>query len=175
MAKYSKKLVDAILSLVESDMSVVDICSRVGIARKTFYEWMSSKSEFAQAVDDARERAYDELIMLARQALREKIVGYTVEEITYTYEPSSYDESEMVLKKKVVKQKRKDVSIASLNNIIRNSGVKKDRKVVPEADLPIDRKQGMISPRNREEALILADFYKRIEQGGDVAINVVAS
>ena len=103
MAKFSKKIAEVIVELVESDMSVTEICNAVGITRKTFYEWKNTKPDFSDAVDEARDRAYDELIVIARRTLRERIEGYTVEETTYTYEPSSYDENELVLKKKVVR------------------------------------------------------------------------
>lgn len=177
MAKFSKKLVEAIVEMVECDMSVTDICKAVGITRKTFYEWMRTKPEFARAVADARERAYEELIILARQALRERIVGYTVEETTYTYEPSSYDEEDMVLKKKVVKQKRKEPSITSLNNMIQRLDSKKDKTSPSVSNSPFKKKekQGMISPRNSKEALILADFYKKMEEDSIASAKAAAS
>lgn len=164
MAKYSKKLVETIAELLENDMSVTDICRAVGITRKTFYEWKSSKSEFAQAVDDARERAYDELIALARRTLRDRIEGYTVEETTFTYEPSSFDETEMVLKKKVVKRKRKEPSITSLNNMIQRIEKKSnDHNNLKDSSSNTPNK-GMIIPSNSQEAFTLANFFLKLEQ-----------
>ncbi len=164
MAKYSKKLVETIAELLENDMSVTDICRAVGITRKTFYEWKSSKSEFAQAVDDARERAYDELIALARRTLRDRIEGYTVEETTFTYEPSSLDEAEMVLKKKVVKRKRKEPSITSLNNMIQRIEKRSDNRNSIKNSSTNTSNKGMIIPSNSQEAFTLANFFLRLEQ-----------
>lgn len=169
MAKYSKNLVAVIVELIENDMSVTDICRAVGITRKTFYEWKISKPDFARAVDDARERAYDELIALARRTLRERIEGYTVEETTYTYEPASYDENEMILKKKVVKQKRKEASIATLSALIerRRSEVKNRASV----DIVQPKKKGHISPTTSKEAFILAEFLRKIEATNKMVSN----
>lgn len=164
MAKYSKKLVEIISELLENDMSVTEVCNAVGINRKTFYEWVNTKPEFAQAVDDARERAYDELIALARRTLRERIEGYTVEETTYTYEPASYDESEMILKKKVVKSKRKEPSITSLNNMIQRLKEKKDTNNIKIIPAEKNIRKGFVSPKNSEEALILARFFQQLEK-----------
>lgn len=169
MAKYSKKLVDTITELLENDMSVSEVCNSVGINRKTFYEWKNTKPEFAQAIEEAREHAYDELLALARRTLRERIEGYTVEETTYTYEPASYDENEMILKKKVVKQKRREPSITSLNNMIQRVEAKRNNnrtntqsKIKPFAT--DNKKKGFITPRNSKEAFILANFFKKMEE-----------
>lgn len=164
MAKYSKRLVEVIVELIGNDMSVTDICRSVGITRKTFYEWKITKSDFSRAIDDARERAYEELIALARRTLRERIEGYTVEETTYTYEPASYDENEMVLKKKVVKQKRKEASITALSALI------ECRRSEPKASKLSEVghvKKGHVNPTSSKEAFILANFLKKIESGRD--------
>ena len=168
MAKYSKKLEEIISELLENDMSVTDVCNSVGITRKTFYEWINTKPEFAQAVEEARDRAYDELIALARRTLRERIEGYTVEETTYTYEPSSYDESEMILKKKVVKTKRREPSITSLNNLIQRTDNKRSTKASQTPIVKQANKEGMITPRNSEEALVLARFFQKIQNNGRI-------
>lgn len=68
-------------------MSVINICKAIGITRKSYYEWKATKPEFAEAIAEASERAYDEMITMARQALRERIEGYTVEESVCTYVP----------------------------------------------------------------------------------------
>lgn len=161
MAKYSKKLVAVISELLENDMSITEVCNAVGIARKTFYEWKVSKPEFAQMIDEAQQRCYDELIVLVRRTMRENIEGYTIEETTYTYVPASYDENEMILKKKVVKRKRKEPSFRELNMLIEKTQNKQEKATTqPTAT---EKRQGLVAPRNREEALILADFFARVE------------
>ncbi len=167
MAKFSKKIAEVIVELVESDMSVTEICNAVGITRKTFYEWKNTKPDFSDAVDEARDRAYDELIVIARRTLRERIEGYTVEETTYTYEPSSYDENELVLKKKVVKSKRKEPSITSLNNMVQRVEEKKQKKDIQNKAVPFSAEnvgKGLVLPKNSEEAFILARFYEQLER-----------
>lgn len=164
MAKYSKRLVEVIVELIENDMSVTDICRSVGIARKTFYEWKTAKPDFSRAIDDARERAYEELIALARRSLRERIEGYTVEETTYTYEPASYDENELVLKKKVVKQKRKEASITALSALVERRRAETKTRELPDVS---QIKKGHVNPTTSKEAFILANFLKRVESGRD--------
>lgn len=163
MAKYNQKLAAAIVELVENDMPVTEICKIVGINRKTFYEWKNSKPEFAQAIEDARVRAYDEIIALARRTLRDRIEGYTVEETTFTYEPSPLDDEQMILKKKVVKRKRKEASIASLNNIIERSRIQKIQKLQNFSSSE-KQKNAVITPTTSQEAFILARFLQRLEQ-----------
>ncbi|WP_101690555.1 phBC6A51 family helix-turn-helix protein [Dysgonomonas massiliensis] len=163
MAKFNQKLAAVIVELVENDMSVTEICKTVGINRKTFYEWKNSKPEFAQAIEDARERAYDEIIALARRTLRDRIEGYTVEETTFTYEPSPLDDEQMILKKKVVKRKRKEASIASLNNIIERSRIQKAQKLHNFSSTE-KQKNATITPSTSQEAFILAKFLQRLEQ-----------
>lgn len=165
MAKYSKRLVEVIVELIENDMSVTDICRSVGITRKTFYEWKTVKPDFSRAIDGARERAYEELIALARRSLRERIEGYTVEETTYTYEPASYDENEMVLKKKVVKQKRKEASLTALSALVERHRSESKISALPDGDHRV--KKGHVNPTTSKEAFILANFLKKIESGRD--------
>lgn len=163
MAKYNQKLAAVIVKLVENDMPVTQICKTVGINRKTFYEWKNSKPEFAQAIEDAHERAYDVIIALARRTLRDRIEGYTVEETTFTYETSPLDDEQMILKKKVVKRKRKEASIASLNNIIERSRIRKSEKLHNFSSNE-KQKNAMITPTTSQEAFILARFLQRLEQ-----------
>lgn len=162
MAKFSKKLADVIIQLIEKDMTVTEVCNAVGIARKTFYEWKNDKPEFARMIDEAQDRCYDELITLARRTLRDRIEGYTIEETTYTYEPSSYDESEMILKKKVVKQKRKEATVRELNLLIDKARNKKEK--LHSSHLDSSPKKGLIYPSNSQEAMILFRFYEQLEK-----------
>lgn len=162
MAKFSKKLADVIIELIEKDMTVTEVCNAVGIARKTFYEWKNDKPEFARMIDEAQDRCYDELITLARRTLRDRIEGYTVEETTYTYEPSSYDENEMILNKKVVKQKRKEATVRELNMLIEKTRDKKEKRHL--SNLDTTQKKGLIYHRNSEEAIILFRFYQQLEK-----------
>jgi hypothetical protein len=81
MAKYSKKRVAHICSLIKKDSyTISELCSLSGIAESTYYEWIESKPEFSEAIEKARE-AYDRLLVKeAKASLMKKIKGYTVQE-----------------------------------------------------------------------------------------------
>lgn len=82
MAKYSKKLVDQICSLIKKDCyTIAELCSLSGITRETYYAWLKSHPDFSDAVTRARED-YDQLVVKeAKNSLMKKIRGYTVQEI----------------------------------------------------------------------------------------------
>jgi hypothetical protein len=81
MAKYSKKRVAHICSLIKKDSNTIaELCSLSGIAESTYYEWVESKPEFSEAIEKAKE-AYDRLLVKeAKSSLMKKIRGYTVQE-----------------------------------------------------------------------------------------------
>ena len=82
MAKYTKKLVDQICSLIKKDCyTIAELCSLSGITRETYYAWLKSHPDFSDAVTRARED-YDQLVVKeAKNSLMKKIRGYTAQEI----------------------------------------------------------------------------------------------
>jgi len=50
---------NTIQALIDYKGIVSDACKKVGISRKTFYEWIKEDPEFAAAVEDAKEQAID--------------------------------------------------------------------------------------------------------------------
>lgn len=106
MRKYNKSMIDRIISLIEEDtLTIVDICKMVGISRKVFYEWKTLRPDFAEAIDDALENREEKLRQKARRAMQKKLEGYKQVETKTTYVTSDEDETSMVVKKYVVKEK----------------------------------------------------------------------
>ncbi|MDR3057001.1 MAG: hypothetical protein LBU84_02545 [Prevotella sp.] len=106
MAKYTKKLTEEIVSLIEEDTySIKEICSNLKISRKSFYEWKEAKPEFKKAIDRAVERRDEKLMMTARRSLKKKLEGYTLTETRTTYVPDKNNPEKLVLKSQVIKQK----------------------------------------------------------------------
>ncbi|WP_101688483.1 hypothetical protein [Dysgonomonas massiliensis] len=68
----------------------------------------------------------------------------------------------MILKKKVVKQKRKEATVRELNMLIEKTRDKKEKQHLPNLDNT--QKKGLIYPRNSEEAIILFRFYQQLEK-----------
>ena len=51
MAKYNEKIVENICYLIETDSyTIAELCSKVGIAISTYYEWLETKAEFSEAI-----------------------------------------------------------------------------------------------------------------------------
>ena len=106
MAKYTEKLVEKIVTLIEADTySISEICSILKISRKSFYEWKDTKPEFREAIEKAIDRRDDMLLMQARKSLKRKLEGYTLTETKTIYVPDKNNPDELVLKSQIVKQK----------------------------------------------------------------------
>lgn len=89
MAKYNKKMVAKIVGLIKSDTyTIAEICRQVGIAPKTFHEWVNEHEEFALAVEEARDELMQSLVIEAKKSLRKKIQGYDVTETKVVTIPS---------------------------------------------------------------------------------------
>ena len=106
MAKYTERLTEKIVSLIEEDTySIKEICSNLKISRKSFYEWKETKPDFKKAIDRAVERRDNKLLMVARRSLKKKLEGYTLTETRTTYVPDKDNPEKLLLKSQVVKQK----------------------------------------------------------------------
>ena len=81
MAKYNKKIVEHICELISIDsFTISEICKRVGIAERTYYDWLKKNADFADAIKKAQDK-FDELIASeAKKSLVKMIRGYTVQE-----------------------------------------------------------------------------------------------
>lgn len=81
MAKYSKKIVENICSLIKKDSyTIAEICSLSGISQSTYFEWKAKKPEFSESIKKAEDEFYSFMIVEARKSLVKKIQGYTVQE-----------------------------------------------------------------------------------------------
>lgn len=89
MAKYSKKRVAHICSLIKKDSyTIAEICSLSGITETTYYEWVNTKPEFSEQIEKAKE-VYDQLLVSeAKKSLMKKVKGYTVKETKIVTVPS---------------------------------------------------------------------------------------
>ena len=81
MAKYNEKIVENICYLIETDSyTIAELCSKVGIAISTYYEWLETKAEFSEAIQKARYQ-FDEIIVNeAKNSLRKLVQGYEIDE-----------------------------------------------------------------------------------------------
>lgn len=81
MAKFSKKTVDKIVGLVKSDTyTIAEICRQVGIAPKTYHQWVNDYPDFADAIEMARQERMQFFVQEAKKSLLKKIQGYEVTE-----------------------------------------------------------------------------------------------
>lgn len=81
MAKYSKKIVDAICSLIKADSyTIAEICKNVGISKDTYYNWLKSKPDFSDAIKRAESEFTQDILVECKRSLRKLITGYTVKE-----------------------------------------------------------------------------------------------
>lgn len=81
MAKYNKKIVDAICSLIKADSyTIAEICRKVGISESTFFHWKETKSEFLECIKKAEESFKQDMLVECNRSLRKLITGYTVQE-----------------------------------------------------------------------------------------------
>lgn len=107
MAKYSERLVQKVVRLIEEDVyTITEICEALNISRKTFYEWKNEKAEFAQVLDEAMEIRDEQLVELAHSALKERLKEKTIEEEIITYEPDDEDSSSFKIKSKLIKTRK---------------------------------------------------------------------
>ena len=86
MAKYSKKLVEQICTLIRSDTySVAEICRIVEIHKDTYYSWLKDKPDFSDAIKRAKEEFSADILVECERSLVKLIKGYTVDETKTIY------------------------------------------------------------------------------------------
>lgn len=89
MAKYNKKMVEAIVGLVKQDtFTIPEICAQVGINPKTYHEWINTREDFAQAIEAAKDELMQSMVLEAKKSLRKKLMGYDVKETRVVTVPS---------------------------------------------------------------------------------------
>nr|WP_297167422.1 phBC6A51 family helix-turn-helix protein [uncultured Dysgonomonas sp.] len=81
MAKYNKKIVDKICSMMSTDSyTIAEICEKVKISERTYYNWQSKNADFADAIKKAQDKFDELLVVEAKKSLVKMIQGYTVDE-----------------------------------------------------------------------------------------------
>ena len=81
MAKYSKKIVNQICSLIKKDSyTIAEICSLSGISESTYHEWKATKPEFSESIKKAGDDFDLMVVAEAKKSLVKMIKGYTVQE-----------------------------------------------------------------------------------------------
>ena len=111
MAKYSKKIVDKICSLLKSDSyTIAEVCRLVGIAESTFFDWQANKVEFSEHIKKAQDDRMQFFVAEAKKSLLKKVQGYSVDETKTVYVDSKTGEKDEKGKDKI-KPKIKEQTI----------------------------------------------------------------
>jgi len=92
MSKYSKKRVDKICQLIESDDFIIaEICKQVGISVATFFYWKETYPEFLECIKKAEENRLELFRQSARSGLLTLLRGKEFEEVITAYVESKPD------------------------------------------------------------------------------------
>lgn len=107
MAKYSKKIVEEICSLVKADSyTIAEICKMVGISKSGYYKWLEDKVEFLDAIKKAEDEFRQDMLVECKRSLRKLITGYTAQERhTIMVDSKEIDEKTGKPKPKIKEQK----------------------------------------------------------------------
>lgn len=118
MAKYSKRIVNRICDLISKDTyTVAEICAIVKISERCYYDWQANNAQFADSIARAREKFDEILIKEAKNSLRKKITGYTVQEkkvVMVEGKPDSYGKSKPKIKEQVTIEKHYQPDTAAI-------------------------------------------------------------
>ncbi|EGK06467.1 hypothetical protein [Dysgonomonas mossii] len=168
MAKYTERLAEKIVSLIEEDTySITEICKHLKITRKSFYEWRDKKPEFRKAIEAAMESRDEALAITARRSLKKKLEGYTLTEIRTTYVPDKDNPDKLVLKTRVVRQKEYAPDTHAIRLVLSHNETKEEEDKEHSQPLTIivqDPKTKDSLNELREKLMNNAPFEKKIER-----------
>ena len=168
MAKYTERLAEKIVSLIEEDKySITEICKHLKITRKSFYEWRDKKPAFRKAIEAAIESRDETLAITARRSLKKKLEGYTLTEIRTTYVPDKYNPEKLVLKTRVVRQKEYAPDTHAIRLVLSHNETKEEENKEHSQPLTIivqDPKTRDSLNELREKLMNNAPFEKKIEK-----------
>lgn len=74
--KYKKSMAKDLPKYFEKGESVAEVAVRLGISKKTFYEWLKDKPEFAQAYEMAKTISESWWIKAGRAATMGQVPGF---------------------------------------------------------------------------------------------------
>ena len=94
MARYGKKIVEKICSLITEDSyTIAEICKKVNIHKSTYYDWLKKNPDFSDAIKKAEDEFNDTIIVEAKRSLMKLVKGYsTQEKKTTTQDTGKKDE-----------------------------------------------------------------------------------
>lgn len=168
MAKYTERLAEKIVSLIEEDTySITEICKHLKITRKSFYEWRDKKPEFRKAIEAAMESRDEALAITARRSLKKKLEGYTLTEIRTTYVPDKDNPDKLVLKTRVVRQKEYAPDTHAIRLVLSHNETKQEEDKEHSQPLTIivqDPKTRDSLNELREKLMNNAPFEKKMEK-----------
>lgn len=106
MIKYSKKVVERIVELIQTDTyTIAEICQQVRISQATFHRWRDEHPDFAQAVEEAKEERMQYFVQEAKKSLLKKIQGYEATETKVVTVPQKDDPSKPIIKEQTTTKK----------------------------------------------------------------------
>lgn len=168
MAKYTERLAEKIVSLIEEDTySITEICKHLKITRKSFYEWRDKKPEFRKAIEAAIESRDETLAITARRSLKKKLEGYTLTEVRTTYVPDKENPDKLVLKTRVVRQKEYAPDTHAIRLVLSHNETKEEENKEHSQPLTIivqDPKTKDSLNELREKLMSGASCEKKIER-----------
>lgn len=84
--KYSDETLERIVEIIKSDSyTIAEICDKVGISERSFYNYQKEYAEFAEAIKRARDKFDEKCVIEAKRSLIKLVGGYTVDETKTVY------------------------------------------------------------------------------------------
>lgn len=84
MAKY-QEAAPIILSALENGATMLDAAQQAGISKQTLYEWLNTKTDFADAVQRARKDGERNAVARVEATLLKLATGYEYEDVKTEY------------------------------------------------------------------------------------------
>lgn len=165
--KYSERLVDKIVKLIEEDRyTITEICRAFKLTTKTFYEWKKTKPEFRKAIEEAEDRRDDELATLARYSLRDQLEGYIEVMERFVYEDDGWGKEKV--KSRIVTKKKRAPKPQLLRLVFERQDKRKEKRK-EEIESPADKPIIMKVPRDYDPMVAIESmirFKERLQKKG---------
>lgn len=85
--KYNPELLGRIKIWVRNGATNKDICAKIGISEKTFYEWLNKHSNLREALKENKDDVDDQV----ENALLKRALGFEYEEVEETDGPNGFE------------------------------------------------------------------------------------
>ena len=106
MTKYTKRMANAIIKVLESGQTGIDeMCESLGVSKTQYYVWIKKYPDFAERVKAAQEKRLDNFRIMALSGLAKLLNEHEYEEVVTEYE-NGKDGKPMV---KAVKKSKKKI------------------------------------------------------------------